>query len=112
MGDGLFISVCKEVAKKYPQIIYQEEQVDTICMKLARDPSELDVMVMPNLYGDIVSDLCAGIFKRISIYHQVLLEVSDLLPQETSEKIAQSSKPSTVLPLILLERTSLTPLLC
>jgi isocitrate dehydrogenase (NAD+) len=60
MGDGLFIKTCREIALKYPQINYQEEQVDTICMKLARDPHELDVMVMPNLYGDIVSDLCAG----------------------------------------------------
>lgn len=65
MGDGLFIHTCREVAKRYPQITYQEEQVDTICMKLARNPHELDVMVMPNLYGDIVSDLCAGRLKRI-----------------------------------------------
>lgn len=67
MGDGLFINTCREVAKKYPQIKYQEEQVDTICMKLARDPHQLDVMVMPNLYGDIVSDLCAGLIGGLGL---------------------------------------------
>jgi Isocitrate/isopropylmalate dehydrogenase len=67
MGDGLFINTCREIAKKYPQINYQEEQVDTICMKLARNPHGLDVMVMPNLYGDIVSDLCAG--KNIPVFN-------------------------------------------
>lgn len=62
MGDGLFLDTCKEVSQLYPHIIFEEEQVDTVCLKLARDPTELDVMVMPNLYGDIVSDLCAGLF--------------------------------------------------
>lgn len=67
MGDGLFINTCREIAKKYPQINYQEEQVDTICMKLARNPHGLDVMVMPNLYGDIVSDLCAGLIGGLGL---------------------------------------------
>ncbi len=60
LGDGLFINVCKQVSQNFPQIEYAEEQVDTMCMRLARNPQEVDVMVMPNLYGDIVSDLCAG----------------------------------------------------
>ena len=68
MGDGLFIKICREVSLKYPQIIYEEKQVDTVCMALAQDPSVLDVMVMPNLYGDIVSDLCAG-----NSFHEILM---------------------------------------
>jgi isocitrate dehydrogenase (NAD+) len=60
LGDGLFIKKCREEAQKYPQIVYMEENIDTLCMKLARNPTKYDVMVMPNLYGDIVSDLCAG----------------------------------------------------
>lgn len=60
-GDGLFLSCCEEVSKKYPQINFSQEQIDTICYKLARNPTSVDVMVMPNLYGDIVSDLCAGL---------------------------------------------------
>jgi isocitrate dehydrogenase (NAD+) len=61
LGDGLFINVCKQVSQRFPQIEYAEEQVDTMCMRLARNPQDVDVMVMPNLYGDIVSDLCAGL---------------------------------------------------
>jgi isocitrate dehydrogenase (NAD+) len=60
LGDGLFIQKCREVSKKYPNIIYIEENIDTLCMKIAKTPKYYDVMVMPNLYGDIVSDLCAG----------------------------------------------------
>lgn len=59
-GDGLFIQKCRDVASKYPNIKYLEENIDTLCMKLAQSPKQFDVMVMPNLYGDIVSDLCAG----------------------------------------------------
>jgi len=67
LGDGLFINVCKEVASHYPQIEYNEEQVDTMCMRLARNPQDVDVMVMPNLYGDIVSDLCAGLIGGLGL---------------------------------------------
>jgi isocitrate dehydrogenase (NAD+) len=66
-GDGLFIDVCREVAKRYPEIQYQEKQVDKLCEKIVRNPSKLDVMVMPNLYGDIVSDLCAGLIGGLGL---------------------------------------------
>ena len=67
MGDGLFIKTAADVAKNYPDIEYTEEQIDTVCMKLANNPSEFDVMVMPNLYGDIVSDLCAGLIGGLGL---------------------------------------------
>lgn len=67
LGDGLFIDVCKQVSENFPQIEYAEEQVDTMCMRLARNPQEVDVMVMPNLYGDIVSDLCAGLIGGLGL---------------------------------------------
>jgi isocitrate dehydrogenase (NAD+) len=73
MGDGLFIQTAAETAKRYPEIEYKEEQVDTVCMHLARDPNTVDVMVMPNLYGDIVSDLCAGLTTPI-LYEKVSIE--------------------------------------
>ena len=60
MSDGLFYDTCTEVAKDYPDIECKAEQVDTVCMKLAKNPNLMDLMLMPNLYGDIVSDLCAG----------------------------------------------------
>jgi len=67
MGDGLFIKIASEKAKNYPQINYTEEQIDTVCMHLAKNPNEFDVMVMPNLYGDIVSDLCAGLIGGLGL---------------------------------------------
>lgn len=59
--DGLFLSVFNEVAKDYPDIEPEDRIVDNMCMQLVQKPELYDVMVMPNLYGDIVSDLCAGL---------------------------------------------------
>lgn len=67
MGDGLFIQTAAEISKQYPEIEYTEEQIDTVCMKLANNPTQFDVMVMPNLYGDIVSDLCAGLIGGLGL---------------------------------------------
>ncbi len=67
MGDGLFIKTTQDIAKKYPSVQYWQEQIDTVCMHLANDPTEFDVMVMPNLYGDIVSDLCAGLIGGLGL---------------------------------------------
>jgi isocitrate dehydrogenase (NAD+) len=67
MGDGLFIKTAEKVAKGYPSIEYWEEQIDTVCMQLANNPNDFDVMVMPNLYGDIVSDLCAGLIGGLGL---------------------------------------------
>jgi isocitrate dehydrogenase (NAD+) len=55
------------VAKKYPQLQYDEVIVDNCCMQLVANPQRFDVMVLPNLYGDIVSDLCAGLIGGLGI---------------------------------------------
>ncbi len=60
-SDGLFLSVAREVAKDYPGIEFGEALIDNLCMQLVRRPQEYDVIVAPNLYGDIISDLCAGL---------------------------------------------------
>jgi isocitrate dehydrogenase (NAD+) len=67
LGDGLFLETCRQMAEQYPNIEYDEKQVDTMCMELAMDPSKADVMVMPNLYGDIVSDLAAGLIGGLGL---------------------------------------------
>jgi len=67
MSDGLFIKTCREVAASYPMIKYEEMPVDNTCMHLAANPNKLDVMVLPNLYGDIVSDLCAGLIGGLGL---------------------------------------------
>lgn len=59
--DGLFLNVFREIAAAYPQIASDDMIVDATCMRLVQTPEKFDVMVMPNLYGDIVSDLCAGL---------------------------------------------------
>jgi isocitrate dehydrogenase (NAD+) len=65
--DGLFFEVCREVAKKYPQIEYEEKLVDNMCMQLVQKPEQYDVLLLPNLYGDIISDLCAGLIGGLGV---------------------------------------------
>ncbi len=60
-SDGLFLSVAREVAKGYPEIEFNDVIIDNLCMQLVRNPQQFDILVLPNLYGDIVSDLCAGL---------------------------------------------------
>src|SRR5881296_3382892 len=60
MSDGLFLRCCREVAKEYPEITYGEHIIDNTCMQLVMNPYQYDVLVMENLYGDIISDLCAA----------------------------------------------------
>ncbi len=61
LGDGLFIRCARNVAAMHPDIAYDEQIVDAACMNLVMKPEKLDVLLLPNLYGDIVSDLCAGL---------------------------------------------------
>ncbi len=66
--DGLFFRVCSEIAKDYEgKIEYQEMLVDNMCMQLVQKPELYDVMVFPNLYGDILSDLCAGLVGGLGV---------------------------------------------
>jgi isocitrate dehydrogenase (NAD+) len=60
-SDGLYLAVAREVAKEYPDIEFQDALIDNLCMQLVRRPQEYDIIVAPNLYGDIISDLCAGL---------------------------------------------------
>ncbi|MGH9567586.1 MAG: isocitrate/isopropylmalate dehydrogenase family protein, partial [Candidatus Angelobacter sp.] len=60
MSDGLFLRCCRDVAREFPEIIYGEHIIDNTCMQLVMNPYQYDVLVMENLYGDIVSDLCAA----------------------------------------------------
>jgi len=60
LSDGLFLDCCRRVAAEYEDITYDEMIVDNCCMQLVLDPTRFDSLLLPNLYGDIVSDLCAG----------------------------------------------------
>ena len=66
-SDGLFLECCEKIAKNYPQIEYKEILVDNLCMQLVQNPQKFDVLVLPNLYGDIVSDLTAGLIGGLGV---------------------------------------------
>lgn len=67
MSDGLFLRCCREAAEKHPEIKFEERYLDTVCLNMVQDPSQYDVLVMPNLYGDIISDLCAGLIGGLGL---------------------------------------------
>lgn len=67
LSDGLFLECAREVAKSYPQIEFKEILVDNLCMQLVQNPQKFDVLVLPNLYGDIVSDLTAGLIGGLGV---------------------------------------------
>ena len=65
--DGLFLSVAREVAEGYPDIEFEDRIVDNMTMQLVKKPQQFDVIVAPNLYGDIISDLCAGLVGGLGV---------------------------------------------
>jgi len=67
LGDGLFLESVRTVSREYPEINYDEKIVDATCMQLVMYPERFDVIVLPNLYGDIVSDLCAGLVGGLGV---------------------------------------------
>lgn len=67
MSDGLFLKCTREVAENYPNIKFEEMYLDTVCLKMVQNPGQFDVLVMPNLYGDILSDLCAGLIGGLGL---------------------------------------------
>jgi len=67
MSDGLFLKCCRQTAADFPEIQYNELIVDNACMQLVMRPETFDLLVMPNLYGDIISDLAAGLVGGLGI---------------------------------------------
>jgi isocitrate dehydrogenase (NAD+) len=65
--DGLFLSTAREVAQEYPDVGFEDRIVDNLAMQLVQRPEEYDVLVLPNLYGDIISDLCAGLIGGLGV---------------------------------------------
>ena len=68
LSDGLFLECCRTVAADYEgRIEFEDRIVDNMCMQLVQKPDLYDVLVLPNLYGDIVSDLCAGLVGGLGV---------------------------------------------
>lgn len=74
--DGLFLECFRNVGKDYPEIEKQEVIIDNMCMQLVLRPETFDVLVAPNLYGDIVSDLCAGLVGGLGFALVEILEMN------------------------------------
>jgi isocitrate dehydrogenase (NAD+) len=66
-SDGLFLAVARDVAKRYPDVEFNDVIVDNMCMQLVQKPELYDVIVLPNLYGDVLSDLCAGLVGGLGV---------------------------------------------
>ena len=69
MSDGLFLNIAREISKDFPQIEFDAELLDNTCLKIVTDPTPYNdkVLVMPNLYGDILSDMCAGLIGGLGL---------------------------------------------
>jgi isocitrate dehydrogenase (NAD+) len=67
LSDGLFLDCSRKIGREFPEIQYEEVIIDNFCMQLVKDPTRYDVLVMENLYGDIVSDLCAGLVGGLGV---------------------------------------------
>jgi len=67
LGDGLFLRCSRQVSERYPEIEYDELIIDNTCMQLVMRPEQFDILLMENLYGDIVSDLCAGLVGGLGV---------------------------------------------
>lgn len=65
--DGMFLKIAKTISKDYPEIQFNDMIIDAMCMRLVQTPENYDVLVLPNLYGDIVSDLCAGLVGGLGV---------------------------------------------
>jgi isocitrate dehydrogenase (NAD+) len=67
LTDGLFLECARKVARQYPEVVYEEMIVDNCAMQLVKDPTRFEVLLLDNLYGDIISDLCAGLVGGLGV---------------------------------------------
>ncbi|AEI64862.1 isocitrate dehydrogenase (NAD(+)) [Corallococcus macrosporus] len=67
LSDGLFLDCCRKVGREFPEITYEEVIIDNLCMQLVKDPTRFDVLVAENFYGDVLSDLCAGLVGGLGV---------------------------------------------
>lgn len=100
LGDGLFIKCTKDVHQEYPDVQYQELIIDAACMRIVQDPTQFDVLLCENLYGDVISDLCAGLVgglgvspganfgKDIAVFEAVHGSAPDIAGQDLANPLA------------------------
>ena len=87
MSDGLFLKCAREVADEFPFIEFDQKLIDNVCLELVLDPTKFDVLVMENLFGDVISDLCAGLVGGLGVVGAANLGL-----------VARCSRPCTAAP--------------
>jgi len=118
LSDGLFLDCCRKVAKEHPEVRYDEIIVDNACMQLVLDPTRFDVLLLENLYGDIVSDLCAGfvgglglapganIGEECAVFEAVHGSAPDIAGQDRANPLATLLSTAMLLRLSLAEHAA------
>ncbi len=101
-SDGLFLACCRAVAAEFPGLTLQEMIVDNTCMQLVMNPAQFDVMVMQNFYGDLVSDLCAGLAGGVGVVPSASFGDDVAVFEAIEEDAGAVGGPSTASPLPLL----------
>ena len=104
LSDGLFLKCCREVASQFPEMQYNELIVDNACMQLVMRPETFDLLVLPNLYGDIISDLAAGLVGGLGIvpganlgdHHAIFEAVHGTAPDIAGQGLGQSDGADAV----------------
>jgi len=89
MSDGLFLHCCREAAEKHPDVKFEEKYLDTVCLNMVQDPTQYDVLVMPNLYGDILSDMCAGLVGGLGLTPSGNIGLNGALFESVSPRVAE-----------------------
>lgn len=94
MSDGLFLRCCRDMAAKYPDIKFEEKYLDTVCLNMVQDPTQYDVLVMPNLYGDILSDMCAGLVGGLGLTPSGNIGINGALFESVSNFFYKNQNPA------------------
>jgi isocitrate dehydrogenase (NAD+) len=98
LSDGLFLQSTRDVAREYPDISYDERIVDAGRMQLVMHPEKFDVLLLPNLYGDIVSDLCAGLVGGLGVVPGANMGEDERAPSSRPSTAARPTSPTRTSP--------------
>jgi len=97
LGDGLFLECCREVSKRYPNITFETMIVDNTCMQLVAKPQQFDVMVMPNLYGNIVANVVQVLLVALAWLPVPIIPTRALYSKQAHETLAKALLVKTLL---------------
>ena len=109
MSDGLFLSIFQDIAREYPEIETNDKIIDNTCMQMVMNPNQFDVLVMPNLYGDLISDLASGLIGGLGLLPSSNLGKDYAMMLEYMKDFACASRIRRAVDLVLEDGSVLTP---